>query len=687
MRATKLHGLRVAVWLVWTSLAVLLLSMAVPSFVGAAAASPGPPPSFAPSASGTSSPLAPAADPADPPSSTPTLVATVGVGTQPLRGATDLANGWVYVANARSNSVTVLNGTTVVATVALPNAVGTPDYVVYDAANGYVYVVDTFYFEGTGGAVSVLNNTSVLATVGVGPSPDAAVVDRSTGDVYVANCGGANVSVVSGESEIASVPVGTSPCSLALDPVSDEVYVANEGSGNVSVLSGLGVLGQVTVGSSPDAVAFDPADSELYVANNVSENVTVLSGLTVVGNVPVGADPSFASFNAYLGAVEVANTNSSTVSVLNGSAVVATLPVTGDPVWVGPGLTGGFAFVAGWSTNAVTILNATTTLRNVTVGALPTYGIADPVNQLMYIVDSGGNNVSVFAVGYSVTFNETGLAPSVAWSVTLGASSNSSTTPLIGFLEPAGVYTYAVATPSGYELVSSTPSSPLTVTDAPIVVNVTFAPLPTATYTLTFVETGLSGCHTSGGGGWGSPWSAPRGDWGSQGSPQCCHSSIPSWSVTVEGVTKSTTNTSLSFSEPNGTFSYTVDAPSGYVVAASVPASPVTIDGANVTVAVTFSRCTTSVALSITFEESGLPRWTTWCVTLNVTACSSGEEIVFSGLSPGSYGFNVSPVKGYTAHPEVGTVRLSTYSVTVNVRFWSAGHHHGGCGGWQGEGW
>ena len=623
----------------------------------------------------------------DPLSSTPTLVATVGVGTQPLRGATDLANGWVYVANARSNSVTVLNGTTVVATVALPAAVGTPDYVAYDAENGYVYVVDTFYFEGNGGAVSVLNNTSVLATVGVGASPDAAVVDPSTGDVYVADCGGSAVSVLSGESEIASVPVGTSPCSLALDSVSDEVYVANEGSDNVSVLSGLGVLGQVTVGSSPDAVAFDPADGEVYVANNVSENVTVLNGLAVAGNVPVGADPSFASFDPYLGAVEVANTNSSNVSVLNGSAVVATLSVTGDPVWVGPGLTGAFGFVAGWSTNAVTVLNATTTLRNVTVGALPTYGIADPVNQLMYIVDSGGNNVSVFAVGYSVTFNETGLAPSVAWSVTLGGSSNSSSTPSIGFLEPAGVYAYAIATPSGYELVRSTPPSPLAVTDAPAVVNVTFALLPTTTYALTFVETGLSGCHTSGGGGWDSSWSVPGGGWGSQGSQQCCHASTPSWSVTVEGVTKSTTNSSLTFSEPNGTFNYTVDAPAGYVVTSSVPPSPVTIDGANATVAVTFSRCTTTAPLSITFEESGLPRWTTWCVTLNVTACASGQEIVFSGLSPGNYAFNVSPVKGYTAHPEVGAVRLSTYSVTVDVRFSPTGHHHGGCGGGQGEGW
>jgi len=147
----------------------------------------------------------------------------------------------------------------------------------------------------------------------------------------------------------------------------------------------------------------------------------------------------------------------------------------------------------------------------------------------------------------------------------------------------------------------------------------------------------------------------------------------------VDGVTKTTTNTSVSFSEPNGTDDYIVDAPAGYSVTSSLPASPVMIQGSNLQVNVTFAPSTPSYPLSITFHEEGLDQGTVWCVTVNATECSSDPELVFSGLSPGTYAFDVSPVTGYTAHPVAGTVPLSNRNVAVTIQFSPAGRQHG-CG-------
>jgi len=666
MTALQGHGLQLAVGLVCASLAVLVLVACLPSPGGSAAVATGHTPAA------TDGPIR---NFTDPPSHLPTVVATVGVGTEPVAGAVDPATGLAYVTNTISNNVSILNGTAVVATVDVAlNETASPVAAAYDPVNGYVYVVDRYDFESQGGAVSVLNGTSVRATIAVGDLPTAAVVDPATGYVYVTNSGSGNVSVLDGVGVLGSVPVGTGPVAGAYDPEDGYVYVANEGSSNVSALFGNALVDTLAAGTGPGSVAYDGADGFVYVANNVSNNVTVFDDLAVVGNVPVGADPTFVAYNPSVGAVEAANSNSSNVSLVNGTTNVGSLGTAAGPAWVGVDPTGAFTLVVGAGANEVTVDFGTSFLTNLPVGSVPTFALVDPLTQLTYVTNSGSNTVSVIALGFPVTFNETGLAASVPWSVTFDGSLNTSTGASIGFVAANGTYPYTVGVPTGYRLVGATPSSPLTVDNASVTVLVTFAALPHENYTLTFVETGLSSCQGMGGNSGGHQ---PAGASGS-----CCMSQgPPAWSVTVGNVTRSTTNTSVAFSEPSGTYTYSVDAPSGYVVNLTVPASPVTITDANVTVNVTFQAANASRPVSITFEEDGLPKGTTWCVTLNTTVCSSGRSIVFTDLSPGSYGFNVSAVSGYTAHPSSGSVRLSHRSVTVTVKFTASRGSGGGCGG------
>jgi len=604
----------------------------------------------------------------------PQVLASINVAGGPSVAAYDAGNGYVYEANSLGNSVSILSGISLVTTVpvaTLNASVGDPVNVTYDPGNGFVYVVDRYNFESPGGAVSVFSGTSIVATVQVGLRPVTATYDAGNGNIYVTNGADGSVSVLHGVTLVATIHVGASPGSGAYDPSHGFVYVANRGTANVSVISGTSVAASLMVGTDPSALRYDPTTATVYVANNGSGNVSLLSGTTVLGSVATGANPSFVLFDPANGYVYVADRNSSDVVVLAGLAPVTTVPTAAGPDWAAFGPATGFVYVADYAANALSVLNGLIPLGTVAVGSSPTSDVWDPGHEYVYVTDSNSHNVSVVAIAYGVEFNETGLATGASWSVTLGDRTANSTGSSILFGELPATLNYTVAGPSGYRLLSATPSSPVTVSDAGILVNLTFARVSNATYALTFVETGLrSSCGGS-----------------------------THWSVTVANTTETSTSNSIGFTEPNGTYSYIISGPSGYTVVSSVPVSPVTINGSAVTVQVTFSKGSSSSSWTLTFSESGLRWGTTWCVTVGATICSTSGHIRFTGLASGTYSFTVSPVAGYTAQPSAGTVTIAGQNVEVRIQFSAQGgsHHcgggggggggHGGHGGGGGGGW
>ena len=128
----------------------------------------------------------------------------------------------------------------------------------------------------------------------------------------------------------------------------------------------------------------------------------------------------------------------------------------------------------------------------------------------------------------AVSFTETGLPAGTAWSVHLGATSNSSTTKTIGFVVPNGTYSYLVG--SGNSSFASGGGA-ITVNGSAVT---TVVPFSLVTYTVTFSETGL-----------------PSG---------------ANWSVTVAGANHSSTTATVSLEEPNGSYDFDVNSPSGYSV-------------------------------------------------------------------------------------------------------------------------
>ncbi len=250
-----------------------------------------------------------------------------------------------------------------------------------------------------------------------------------------------------------------------------------------------------------------------------------------------------------------------------------------------------------------------------------------------------------FAVGYAVTFTETGLPSGTSWSVTLNGSTLSSTSTSIVFTESNGAYPYTIPIASGYT--PSPSSGSVTVDNAAVAVPVTFTALAPGTYLVTFTESGL-----------------PSGT---------------SWSVTLAGSPMSSTTTTITFSEKNDTYSYAVGAVSGY--SASPSSGSVTVNGGPQSVPITFTKSppVSGAAYAVTFKQTGLPSTDLWGAEA-LPEINHSSVLVFAeanfgpttefAVPNGTYFWDVeAEVSGYGAVPSFGNFTVSGAPVTIDIQF------------------
>ena len=150
---------------------------------------------------------------------------------------------------------------------------------------------------------------------------------------------------------------------------------------------------------------------------------------------------------------------------------------------------------------------------------------------------------------YTVTFTESGVPAGSSWSVTFNGVSSSSNTSAIAFTVPAGTYDYQVGSVAGY---SVSPASGAVTIGGNYAVAVTYSQ---TVYAVTVSEGGLASGTT--------------------------------WSATVNGVTQSTSGTSLTFYLPSGSYSYSFASVHGYSVTNG--SGTVTVSGAAASVAASYS--------------------------------------------------------------------------------------------------
>jgi YVTN family beta-propeller protein len=202
---------------------------------------------------------------------------THGTGPAPRRRAAALAVLAVPLAVTALTAIPAAAATTGPYANAATIGVGyNPDAVAVNPSTHKAYVANS-----GGNTVSVINGASVIATIGVGHDPDAVAVDPSTDTVYVVNRNDltpnenyGTVSVINGATGKVTATITLDghwePDGVAVDPSTHTAYVANGGNGGngtVSVINGATCNGTVTtgcsqtrptitVGSFPDAVGW-----------------------------------------------------------------------------------------------------------------------------------------------------------------------------------------------------------------------------------------------------------------------------------------------------------------------------------------------------------------------------------------------------------------------------------------------
>lgn len=239
---------------------------------------------------------------------------------------------------------------------------------------------------------------------------------------------------------------------------------------------------------------------------------------------------------------------------------------------------------------------------------------------------------------YSITFDEVGLPSGALWSVTFNGTERSLTTngsvDALSFSEPEGIYSYRIATVSGWEESSAPYSGTETVSGTAITVVVAYSRV---VYSVTFSETGLPA---------GVAWYVN-------------FTGGPSLSNPISGDGGTSTSVLL----PNGTYMLTVA--SSNKSWAPAYSSELTVVAAPLWLIVQFSL----VTYSVDFVESGLPIETLWSVFMNgAESTATGTTIMFSETN-GSYEFTVGALVGYTANRTGGALLVHGTQMDVGIRF------------------
>ncbi len=552
---------------------------------------------------------------------------------------------------------------------------------------------------------------SVMQNLRMGQEPNAVVADPSAHLLFVANYVSNSVTVVNASkfstsshnslTILKNITVGTEPWSEVYQ--SGNLYVANTGSSNISIInaSTLKVTSSIAIShmwtsSSLSSLAY--TGGNLFASSSTTGNVTAINTTTLKFTANLTAGIFSGVIYGYGNYVYDGNYAGNNFSIIghptpwamnlskSGKSVITSSDFTLDNTSTPAGLYYyANATSPGYFTDHLGILNVTAAMSvnvtfrnvNITENGLPTgtnwtidwngtlhrtnlshmtlsepngtyaingsfINLSSPSGRMGFApmmnsnVTISGKAVTVnvtYAPMYSLSFNEKGLPKNTEWNVSISMAANvsghtgtqylnlsskldfimipvmNSSTSFDGVLFNV-TYSYSIGKVPGYTAAPETGT--FNVTGNATVINVTFAK---PTYVLTFSETGL-----------------PSG---------------MNWTATVNGVLTAGNGSSIAFSEPDGTYNYSLSA-NGYT--AKPFQGNVTISGKAVTVNVTFTKIlplSVNTTITIGFGTSVKNFIPVASVTTNGTSVTFVMESYYLAGTNGSSHFMVeisSPV-------------------------------------------
>jgi YVTN family beta-propeller protein len=558
---------------------------------------------------------------------------------------------FAYVGNAVGN-VTVVNvkSGTVIRQIAVSTyhvnglAISSNGLYLYAVVNEYVPANDY------GSHVSVIStqSSSILYNISTDFSPESIVLNNKGTLAYVTSAYNNTVDVLNLSTRALDsryyLPNSATPMGLSFSPGYQLLYVSDSGNNSVSVINiGTGSISTYQIGIYPVSISM----SDLYPVNFDETGLPAYTNWSVIVNsINIASNVSQiqflepnGSYSYTLGIVSgyMPNQNHGSFTVSGNSLSITILwtRVTYQISFIESGLPSGTEWAVTFNntarsstSNVINFIEPNGTYSFI-VGTVPGYRAA---NNSGHIIVNGKNvtqNIVWSVNKYSISFVESGLRAGVLWSVTLNGTSLSSKSTVISFNEPNGSYSYNIGKINGY--VANKYTGTITVNGANVTVPVSWSPILYAIY---FNETGLA-VGTS-------------------------------WSVTLYGTLKSSTTSSIMFSEPNGSYIFSIESISGYTV--SPQSKTIIVNGAIVQENITFTPIPPST-YEITFIESGLPAGTNWSVTFNgATNYSTSNSISFYAKN-GTYTYSIGMISGYSVNSSSGNIIVSGAGISKVVSF------------------
>lgn len=504
------------------------------------------------------------------------LSETVPVGSDPFGVAYDGANADVFVTNSGSNNVSVLHGvgSTPIASIGVGNH---PTGIAYDPVNQQVYVANSGSDNVTVISASTL---SVIANLPVGKYPIGVAADPASGSVYVANNGSNDVTVLSESTGVAitSISVGAHPYGVAVDNATTTVYVTNEGSNNVSAISesSYSVVAWIPVtGTIVDltGITYDWIDGLLWIGGGRQAVVVVAPVLEKVVSY-IFYDPSGIAFDPTSGNVCFTNAANNTFACVLASYGtvdwIETVTLTSSVLlnFTETGLPGG----AIWNVSLTPYGPTFPAYRGAVALAVfsnwsyhfmvqpPSGYWATPSSGVVVVGSSGVTVAIIFSNtrAYTITFTSSGLPAGDPWFANItGAADLTSTGTSTSAALGNGTYSTLVSTADRfYRPVIA--SFTFNVSGSPYSEILRFLRAPL--YAVTFSATGLAPGAT--------------------------------WSVLLAGTRSTAASPTISFEEPNGSYSFIVTDSPGY--SPSPLGGSVLIQGSSASRSVAFAAVPTS---------------------------------------------------------------------------------------------
>jgi len=342
------------------------------------------------------------------------LLRSIGVGSEPKISAFDSGDGYLYVPNYVSDSVSILNSTTVEATISLSES--GPASAVYDPSNGYVYIFESSgYISSISGTTLEHTFSSVAFT-----TPVNATYDPASAQVFF-DCplvdGYTNVlCYISGNSITTDlIPSDQNPA--LYDPADHDLYIPSLNPAEITVLNSQdSVVATLKSGTglwtsgAPLNLTYNSATDEVYASvGSVGTGgaVLIVSGSTIEDFVTESAPlqtQAVSYYSALAQTVLFASGSSGKGFTLAGESLEGTftfytdayIGVTPTMLVYDPANGYGIALISGSVDVAILSSTSIASEASPTPGSTPLYAAFDPENGYTYVTNEGSNTVSVF---------------------------------------------------------------------------------------------------------------------------------------------------------------------------------------------------------------------------------------------------------------------------------------------------